>query len=100
MGSHDDAGDTSKSSSQHRTAESQHGNHGTAERPPQIENRRSLQVQDPQYWRDRAKEARMHADQVQDLEMKALWLRIVEGHERQAGQLERLRDLPDKPLGC
>jgi hypothetical protein len=98
MGSHDDAGHTSKSSSQDRTAESQHGNHGMAERPPQIENRRSLQ--DPQYWRDRAKEARMHADQVQDREMKALWLRIVEGHERQAGLLERLRDLPDKPRGC
>jgi hypothetical protein len=60
-------------------------------------NRRSLQ--DPQYWCDGAKEARVHADQVKDPEMKGLWLRIAEGHERQAVLLERLRYLAEKAAG-
>jgi bacterioferritin (cytochrome b1) len=53
---------------------------------------------DPQYWRDRAEEARMHAAEAQDPQMKSLWLRIVEGHERQADILQRALDLlTDKP---
>jgi hypothetical protein len=53
-------------------------------------------LQDPQFYRDRAEEARVHADRTEDREMKSLWLRIAEGHERQAALLQRLRDLANK----
>jgi len=49
-------------------------------------------LDDPQYWRDRAEEARVRADQVKDPETKHIWLRIAEGHERQAAILEKKRD--------
>jgi hypothetical protein len=41
----------------------------------------------------------IHANRVQNLEMKALWLRIAEGHERQATLLERLRELAGRRTG-
>jgi hypothetical protein len=47
------------------------------------------QLDDPQYWRDRAQEARMHADKMKDPETKHIMLRIAEGHERQAQLLEK-----------
>ena len=50
-------------------------------------------LKDPQYWRDRAEEARVHADQMKAADTKHIWLRIAEGHERQAELLEKmLRD--------
>jgi hypothetical protein len=44
---------------------------------------------DPQYWRDRADEARALADQMKDPETKHIMLRVAEGHERQAELLEK-----------
>jgi hypothetical protein len=49
----------------------------------------STRLDDPQYWRDRAEEARVHADQMKDPQTKHMWLRIAEGHERQAQLLEK-----------
>jgi hypothetical protein len=49
----------------------------------------SERLDDPQYWRDRAEEARVHADQMKDVETKHIWLRIAEGHERQTQLLEK-----------
>jgi DNA-binding ferritin-like protein len=46
-------------------------------------------LDDPQYWRDRAEEARMQADKMKDPETKHIMLRIAEGHERQAQLLEK-----------
>jgi hypothetical protein len=47
---------------------------------------------DPQYWHDRAEEALRHAEETREREMHHLWLRIAEGHERQARMLEQERD--------
>jgi hypothetical protein len=50
-------------------------------------------IDDPQYWRDRAEEARSLASRTKDPETKHIMLRIAEGHERQAALLgKRLRD--------
>jgi hypothetical protein len=49
----------------------------------------SKRLDDPHYWRDRAEEARVHADQMKDPETKHIWLRVAEGHERQAQLLEK-----------
>jgi len=46
-------------------------------------------LDDPQYWRDRAEEARALADQMKDAETKHIMLRVAEGHERQAELLEK-----------
>jgi DNA-binding ferritin-like protein len=46
-------------------------------------------LDDPQYWRDRAEEARTRADKMKDPETKHIMLRIAEGHERQAQLLEK-----------
>jgi hypothetical protein len=55
-------------------------------------------LDDPQYWRDRAEEARAHAEQMKGPDNKHMMLRIAEGHERQAELLQRARDrLADKP---
>jgi hypothetical protein len=48
-------------------------------------------LDDPQYWRDRAEEALVQADAAQDQELKGIWLRIAEGHKRQAELVEKLR---------
>ena len=50
-------------------------------------------VRSPQFWRDRAEEARVHAERDIDGRMKDLWLRIAEGHERQATLLQRMLEL-------
>jgi hypothetical protein len=49
----------------------------------------SKRLDDPQYWRARADEARMHADQMKDPETRHIMLRIAEGHQRQAQLLEK-----------
>ena len=46
-------------------------------------------LDDPQYWRDRAEEARVRASEMKDPETKHIMLRIAEGHERQAQPLEK-----------
>jgi hypothetical protein len=46
-------------------------------------------LSDPQYWRGRAEQARRHAVETTDLETQSLWLRLAEGHERQAALSER-----------
>jgi DNA-binding ferritin-like protein len=46
-------------------------------------------LDDPQYWRDRAEEARTQADKMKDPETRHIMLRIAEGHERQAQLLEK-----------
>ena len=45
-------------------------------------------INDPQHWRDRAKEARALADQINDVEAKAAMLRIAEDYERLAKRAE------------
>jgi hypothetical protein len=45
-------------------------------------------INDPQHWRDRAKEARALADQINDAEAKAAMLRIAEDYERLAKRAE------------
>jgi hypothetical protein len=40
--------------------------------------------QEPQFSRDRAADARVHATRTQQRDVEALRLRIAEGHERQA----------------
>jgi hypothetical protein len=50
-------------------------------------------LDDPQYWRDRAEEARARAEQIKDPDNKHIMLKIAEGHDRQAALLEKkLRD--------
>jgi hypothetical protein len=46
-------------------------------------------LDDPQYWRDRAEEARTQADKMKDPETRHIMLRIAEGHARQAQLLEK-----------
>jgi len=48
-------------------------------------------LNNPQYWRDRAEEARVLADQMKDPDAKHIMLRVAEGHERQAVLLEKAR---------
>jgi hypothetical protein len=69
-----------------------------AERSQQIENRRSLQ--DSQYSHDRAEEVRLHVGQVKEREIQGLWLRVIEGHDRQTALLERLPYGADKSSNC
>jgi bacterioferritin (cytochrome b1) len=49
----------------------------------------SKRLDDPQYWRDRAEEARTHAEEMKDPETRHIMLKIAEGHERQAQILEK-----------
>jgi len=46
-------------------------------------------LDDPQYWNDRAEEARAKAADMKDPGNKRMMLKIAEGHERQAEQLEQ-----------
>jgi hypothetical protein len=53
-------------------------------------------LQDPQYRRDRAEEARTNAERMKDPDAKHMMLRIAEGHERQAKLLQRALDRDTK----
>jgi hypothetical protein len=44
---------------------------------------------DPQYWRERAEEARARADQMNDPRTKRRLLGLADFYERLAGRLER-----------
>jgi hypothetical protein len=57
-------------------------------------------LDDPQYWRDRAEEARMHADEMKDPETKHMMLRIAESHERQAQLLKKSYELSKPNLNA
>jgi hypothetical protein len=48
---------------------------------------------DPVHWRERAKEARAHADQLTDREARALMLAVVDSYDKLAERAEKkLRD--------
>jgi hypothetical protein len=50
---------------------------------------------DPEHWRDRAKEARAHAEQMTDREAKQTMLGIAEDYEKLARRAEeRLKSSP------
>jgi hypothetical protein len=50
-------------------------------------------INDPQHWRDRAEEARAHADEMNDPEAKRQMLEIARGYDRLAERAEeRSRD--------
>jgi hypothetical protein len=46
-------------------------------------------INDPKHWRERAEEARVHAEQVTDDEPKKMMLRIADDYEELAGRAER-----------
>jgi hypothetical protein len=54
---------------------------------------------DPQYWRDRAEEARARAEQMHTAEAKLVLLRIAASYDRLAEHAERLapQTKPSKP---
>jgi hypothetical protein len=41
-------------------------------------------IHEPKHWRDRAEEARVHAEQMTDPEAKRMMLEIANGYERLA----------------
>jgi hypothetical protein len=50
-------------------------------------------INDPKHWRERAEEARVHAEQITDPESKQAMLRIAEDYEKLAKRAEeRLRN--------
>ena len=52
-------------------------------------------INDPKHWRDRAEEARAHAEQMIDPDSKRKMLRIADDYEELARRAEkRLRDRP------
>jgi hypothetical protein len=46
-------------------------------------------IHDPKHWRERAEEARSHAEEMKDPEAKRTMLDIAEGYERLAKQAEK-----------
>ena len=46
-------------------------------------------INDPKHWRERAEEARIHAEQMNDLESKKAMLRIAEDYEKLAKRAEQ-----------
>jgi len=46
-------------------------------------------INDPNHWRERAKEARVHAEQIADPESKKMMLRIAEDYEKLALRAEQ-----------
>jgi hypothetical protein len=50
-------------------------------------------INDPAHWRQRAEEARVHAEQMTDPESRRMMLNIAEDYEKLAKRAEeRLRD--------
>jgi len=43
---------------------------------------------DPKHWRERAEEARVHAEQISDPESKRMMLKIAEDYEKLAKRAE------------
>jgi hypothetical protein len=50
-----------------------------------------IPINNPKHWRERAEEARVHAEQIADPESKKMMLRIAEDYEKLAAE-QRLRD--------
>jgi hypothetical protein len=50
-------------------------------------------INDPKHWRERAEEARAHAEQISDAEARKTMLQIAEDYEKLAKRAEqRLRN--------
>src|SRR5262245_26191172 len=54
-----------------------------------ISSKAKFNVDDPEHWRDRAEEARAHAEQMSDETSKQAMLRIADDYERLAKHAER-----------
>jgi hypothetical protein len=53
----------------------------------------TIPINDPKHWRERAEEARVHAEQIGDPESRSMMLKIAEDYEKLAKRAEqRLRD--------
>ena len=48
-----------------------------------------LHINDPKHWRERAEEARVHAEQMADPEAKQTMLKIAEDYEKLAERAEQ-----------
>jgi len=46
-------------------------------------------IRDPEYWRERAKEARVHAEQIADRASKKKMLKLAENYEKLAKRAEQ-----------
>ena len=46
-------------------------------------------INDPKHWRERAQEARVHAEQIADPESKKMMLKIAEDYEKLAQRAEQ-----------
>ena len=46
-------------------------------------------INDPRHWRERAEEARVHAEQITDLDSKTTVLKIAEDYEKLAQRAEQ-----------
>jgi molecular chaperone GrpE (heat shock protein) len=56
-----------------------------------------IPINDPKHWRERAEEARVHAEQLTDPDSRKKMLRIAEDYEELARRAEkRLRDSSKK----
>jgi hypothetical protein len=54
-------------------------------------------INDAKHWRDRAEEARTHADQMSDAEAKRMMMGIAESHEKIAKRAEERQLAPREP---
>jgi hypothetical protein len=50
---------------------------------------KSMLINNPQHWRDRAEEARVNAEQMGDPESRRMMLEIADGYIRLAERAER-----------
>ena len=63
-----------------------------------FDNMRTDLTDDPKHWRNRAREARIHAGELSDPEAKRQMLGIARGYDRLAERAEgRLRPTPPPP---